>query len=146
MSAQILWLDNDKALVKPYLNILRVEGYSAENVTTITEAEECLNKNHYDLFILDVMIPTLNSEEEKKFPPEKTQQGHRLGLCFYRYFKKKLDKEKTQVLVLTVRVDKIIHDEFIISGLPPDQFCTKYSLRHVEDFLKKVKSIIGTVQ
>ena len=143
MAQKILWLDNDPAQVHPYLETLNEEGYLAKAVSTVTEAESLLNSNRYDLFILDVMIPIKNSDEERRFPPDKTAYGRELGLYFFLEYKEKLQVSNTQVLVLTQRLDLNIRDEFIKAGLKPDQFFTKFAIRDVEIFLSKVKSLLG---
>jgi len=141
MFIKILWLDNDPAQVRPYLETLNEEGYLAKVVSTVTKAESLLRRERHDLFILDVMIPTENSDEEKRFPPEKTENGRKLGLYFFLEYKEKLQRDNTQILVLTHRIDLDIRNEFIKAGLPPKQFCTKFELRDVEVFLKKINSL-----
>lgn len=143
MAKKILWLDDDPAQVEPYLETLKDEGYLAEVVSSVTEAESLLNSDRYDLFIQDVMIATKNSDEENRFPPDKTQYGRKLGLYFFLKYKEKLQGSKTPVLVLTQRLDMNIREEFIKAGLKPDQFCTKFAIRDVEIFLSKVKSLLG---
>jgi len=145
MAKKILWLDDDPAQTEPYLETLKDEGYLAKVVSSITDAESLLNLNsdRYDLFIQDVMIPTKNSDEENRFPPDKTEYGRKLGLYFFLKYKEKLQASNTQVLVLTQRVDWNIRDEFIKAGLQVDQFCTKFALRDVEAFLMKVRSLLG---
>ena len=143
MTKKILWFDDDPAQVKPYLETLNEEGYFAEVVSNITEAESLLNNSRYDLFILDVMIPTKNSGEENRFSPEKTERGRKLGLYFFLKYKEKLQGNNTQTLVLTQRLDLNIRDEFIKAGLQPDHFCTKFALRDVEIFLLKIKYLLG---
>ncbi len=143
MAKKILWLDDEPVKAMPYLQILKDEGYLARVVSSVTEAEALLNTVHYDLFILDVMIPTKNSDEEKTFPPDKTEYGRKLGLYFYLEYKTKFQPDKTQILVLTQRIDYDIRDEFIKAGLLPEQFCTKFALRDVEVFLRKIKYLLG---
>lgn len=144
MTVNILWFDNDPQQIKPYLETLREEGYIVEAVATVTEAEEYLNNSNYKLVIQDVMIPTVSLEEEKNFSPEETDYGRKLGLCFFLRNQEKFKESKTQVLVLTQRVDKDVRDEFVKAGLPPEQFCTKYALRDVEVFLKKINSLTSS--
>jgi len=143
MAKKILWLDDDPAQVKPHLETLKDEGYLAKVVSSITKAESLLNSDRYDFFILDVMIPTKNPDEEKRFPPDKTAYGRKLGLYFFLEYKEKLQKDNTQILVLTQRIDLEIRDEFIKAGLQPEQFCTKFALRDVEVFLLKIKHLLG---
>jgi len=144
MAKKILWLDDDPAQVSSHLEILEDEGYSVKVVSSVTEAESLLKSDRYDLFIQDVMIPTKSLDEEKRFPPDKTDYGRKLGLSFYLKYKEKLQQDKTQILVLTQRIDWDIRDEFIKAGLPPEQLGTKFAFRDIEVFLIKVKGLIGS--
>jgi hypothetical protein len=42
-------------------------------------------------------------------------------------------------MVMTVRLDKAIRDEFIKNGLPTDAFATKYQMSEPINFLDKVR-------
>lgn len=143
MSRRILWLDNDPAYLDPYVSALAEEGYQVDVVSTVTRAEELLHQRPYVLLILDVMIPTKNSEEELRYQPSQTESGHKTGLRFYIQNGASLSDNKLPVLVLTVRLDKNIRDEFIAAGLPRDCFATKYDLRDISVFLKKITSLCG---
>jgi CheY-like chemotaxis protein len=146
MSTQILWLDNDLAYLEPYVEALTDEGYQVTVVGTVGEAEFRLEKGHYDLLILDVMIPTKNDNEEINYSPELTKQGQKTGLVFYQRVKDVLEQAKTKVLVMTVRLDKEVLNEFRDSDLPRDRFATKFALREVEVFLKKVRDTLNNDQ
>jgi DNA-binding response OmpR family regulator len=138
MSKRILWLDNDLAYLDPFVEALRDENYSVTIVESVTEAEESLQQTPFDLMILDAMIPTLNSNEETRYRPEETDQGYRTGLIFYKKNRDTLQKVGTRTIVMTVRLDKAIKDEFIKAGLPSDAFATKYEMSEPTNFLDKV--------
>jgi CheY-like chemotaxis protein len=142
MAGQILWLDNDVYDIKPYVDALRDEGYQVTVVSTVGDADMLIGRERYDLLILDVMVPTKNEEEEAHYLPEETEQGLKTGLILYRRLKRKLEGAK--VLVLTVRLDKAIEEEFFAAGLPRECFETKYTLREAGVFLDKVKSLLTT--
>ena len=146
MAKQIIWLDNDPAYTDPYVSALTDQGYEVSVVETITEAEEALDEQHYDLLILDAMIPTKNEEEEERFPPEETDRGLKMGLIFYKRWKAALDKAQTRVLAITVRIDETIQNEFIKLGLPPESFARKTKIKRVQDVLQKVRVLIGEAQ
>jgi len=136
-------LDNDPAYTRPYVNSLREEGYHVIPVTTVTEAEDFIEKDRADLFILDVMIPTKTEAEEEYYKPEVTDYGHKTGLIFYHRMKDKLRAANTPVLVMTVRLDKPLTNDFVAEGLPQDRFSTKMALCDTPVFLKKVKQLLG---
>ena len=94
MAKKILWLDDDPTQVKPFLEKLKEEGYWVKVVSTLTETESLLNRDRYDLFILDVMISTESLDEEKRFQPDKTEYGRKLGSYFFLKYKEKLQVSK----------------------------------------------------
>lgn len=142
MPQRILWLDNDPAYLEPFVEALTDDGYEVEVIATVAEAENALHSAKYDLFILDVMIPTVNADEEKRFDPSVTQLGNQTGLVFYKLNKDLIDGSGTKMLVMTVRLDKSIMDEFVSAGLPADRFATKYDLRDSGVFLAKIHSAL----
>lgn len=137
MSLRVLWLDNDLANVEPWVETLKDEGFEPDVVETVAEAEKALSTNKYDLLILDVMIPTMNDQEELRYKPEITALGNKTGLLFYKFNKETFEKTGTKVLIMTVRLDKVIMDEFINAGLPKNSYATKYELRKAPVFIKK---------
>lgn len=144
MSKHVLWLDNDYQYLLPYKNTLAGKDYEVELVTTVREAEELLSldKHKYDLIILDVMIPAQDKEEEIQYPSSETDRGHQTGLVFFRRMKDKFGDALPPVLVMTVRLDQDIQDEFLKAGLSQEHFSTKFQLRDAGRFLNKVESIL----
>lgn len=142
MPTQVLWLDNDIAYIKPYKDTLIEAGFDVTVVRAVGEADFRARNNSYDLVILDVMVPTKGSEEEKLYPPEETDFGHKTGFVFYRRVKELLDAAQSKVIVMTVRLDESVKDEFIKVGLPHEHFATKFALRDAAVFLNKVKSVM----
>lgn len=146
MPLRVLWLDNDLANLDPWVETLRDEGYETNVVETVAEAEKELKSSKYDLLILDVMIPTMNDQEELRYKPEITALGNKTGLLFYKFNKEVFERTGTKVLIMTVRLDKVIMDEFINAGLPKTSYATKYELRKAPVFIKKIQSILHGVQ
>lgn len=142
MKKSVLWLDNDPAYLTPYVAALIERGYDTQVVTKVLEAEKLVQENRYDLLILDVMIPTKDTSEEVAYPPEATDYGLRTGLIFYRRMRERLRAAKIPVLVMTVRLDSSILEEFKKSGLSQDFFYTKMTLREVPVFIKKIEDIM----
>lgn len=143
MPQRILWLDNDPGYLEPFVEALTDDGYDVEVVPTVAEAETALHSATYDLFLLDVMIPTVNASEEQRFDPSETKLGVQTGLVFYRLNKDLIEGAGTKILVMTVRLDKSIMDQFVAAGLPADRFATKYDLRDSSVFLAKIHSVLG---
>jgi CheY-like chemotaxis protein len=144
MAKRVLWLDNDKAYLGPYVKAMRELGYKVELATSVPEAESLVQSSSehskpYDLLILDVMIPTKTALEERMYPPDKTDHGFKAGLLFYERNKEKLKNAGTHVLVLTLRIDRDIYQEFVKAGLPEGCFATKFALRDVPVFTQWIK-------
>jgi len=144
---RILWLDNDLAETKPYVGALARNGYEVTVVKSVSECERGLEDNtvasHFDLLILDVMVPTKNETEEEKYPPDVTQRGMVTGLAVWKQWSDRLSKNGTRTMVLTVRLDQNVRDEFITAQLPKDAFATKLDLRDTEKFVAHVNRVLG---
>ncbi|HEV7683068.1 MAG TPA: response regulator [Pyrinomonadaceae bacterium] len=143
MAKRILWLDNDPAYLEPFIETLTDEGYEVDVVATVAEAEQCLADNKYDLLLLDVMIPTTNAQEEERYDPNLTKLGYKTGFLFYVLNKALFLRSGIRVLIMTVRLDRAIMDEFVNAGLERTHFATKYDLRDANVFLAKIQSILG---
>lgn len=143
MPGQILWLDNDPAYVEPFVETLTDEGFGVKVTATVTEAEKELKENKYDLLLLDVMIPSVSPEEEMRYQPAVTELGNKTGYLFYLTNKDFFEKNGMRVLIMTVRLDKAIMDEFVKAGLSRNNFATKYDLRDANVFLAKIQDILS---
>ena len=143
MPKKILWMDNDAVMYfGQFMEVLADEGYEVEVATTLSRADYLIKSRRYDLLILDVMIPTMSAEEEERYRPEQTESGYKAGLVFYRSNRDLLHANSTHVLVLTVRLDSAIRDEFITAGLPPDCFATKYEMKDAGRLLGMIRNLI----
>lgn len=141
-SKKILWIDNDIPYLRPYVKALKNRGDEVDVSASLGEAESLLERKIFDLIIVDVMVPTQTEEEVKNYPYDKSDYGHKTGLIFYNRIREKLGKKLPAVAVMTVRLDQDIKDEFVQNGLKPESFLTKYSVRDVSRFLKKIDSIL----
>lgn len=138
----VLWLDNDLGCIRAFKTGLEEAGYSVTVVKKVSDAEDLLGAQRFDIFILDVMIPTLNEAEEAKYPPSDTDNGHKTGLLFYRKVKDRLAAARTPVLVFSVRIDKSIQTAFLEAGLPAESFVPKMDLRLTPDFVRKIEQMV----
>lgn len=141
VNKRILWLDDDPPHVESHIEALRRAGHEVELAKTVTEAKGRLEHQRYDLLILDVMIPT-DESEEGEFPPSETEWGRDTGLAFYRRLKDRLGQQGTKVLVTTIRRDQEILQAFKKEGLPEDCFAPKLSYRTPRSFAAKVNEVL----
>ena len=54
---RLLIVDDELSLQDSYILELKAEGYDVVSVSTIVDAEKKLSSEHFDLVILDVMMP-----------------------------------------------------------------------------------------
>jgi CheY-like chemotaxis protein len=143
MTRRILFLDNDTAYLKPYKEVLEDDGYEVEVAESVTRAKELLNTSKFDLLILDVMIPPVSEQELLHYKPQETHLGLTTGLLFYKFNQAELQRIGVNVLVMTIRLDKNIMDDFIKAGLSPTAYVTKYAMSDPIEFLGKIHQILG---
>jgi len=138
----ILWVDNDKGYILPFVEALRRNDYEVVVVDNAWEAERRLTSETVDLVIIDVMIPLKSGEGSQVYNPEQTKRGLKTGLLLFRRLREQGRAADGKVLVLSVRIDEKIRQEFLEAGLHPDHFVTKLEVRRVPDFLAKVAEMI----
>lgn len=63
MDAKILWVDDEIELLKPHILFLRDKGYEIETLNNGFDALESAASTHYDLIILDEMMPGITGLE-----------------------------------------------------------------------------------
>ena len=75
MSKKILITDDDQELCEEMAEILKVEGYGVDIEFDGLSCEKALNRNKYDIFILDYKMPGLNGIEMLKLIKEREPQS-----------------------------------------------------------------------
>ncbi len=140
-TGQILWLDNDKVFLMPFILRLKAEGYTVKQALLLTEGLRELEKNDYDLLILDIMLP-VQEQEENLFPPNDTNSGLESGLLFYKKYKGLAENKGIPIFVFTIREDAPIRNKCLDAGLPPRNYMTKIEGADTAIFLARVKELI----
>ena len=141
MPYRILWIDNDELFLRPHVFRLEVEGCILEKVKSVSAGHQALEKNDYDLLILDVML-AVGEDEERLFPATQTLFGKKTGLIFYSRFKHIIQQKGIPVFVFTVREDTEIRNEFVAAGLPVANFMTKSEGSDTGVFYRRIEEII----
>ena len=135
---RILWIDNDIAYVRPYVNALRSEGYEVVLASTITDAKTALSKFEFDLVIIDIMIPTVSEEESLEYNAIETDFGHNIGLFLGLWIKNHYPH--LPIIGCSARLDTEIRDNFMRFGAA---FLTKYSIREIPVFLRHINVVLN---
>ncbi len=60
MSKKILMIDDDAELCEEMKDILSDEGYSVHTAFDSSQGEKLIEKNSYDILLLDIKLPGLN--------------------------------------------------------------------------------------
>jgi len=60
MPKKILVVDDEKDIVSVLLTRLKAHGYDAASAGSVSEALKIIQKEKFDLFILDIMMPVLD--------------------------------------------------------------------------------------
>lgn len=143
MAKTILWLDNDPGSTHSYVQMLRRIGYQVESVDTLMKGEEALGERHYDLLLLDVMIPTRGIAEEARYPPEETKMGYEAGFAFFEKMRDRLHAAGTKVMLLSVRPRADLEER--MQRLDPKEvtYQGKIAMRDSRVLAKKIEELIG---
>ena len=116
--AKILIVEDDASILLPLEDNLKLEGYEVASATDGSQGLAMAQEGHYDLIILDIMLPKLNG----------------LDVCR----KLRQDKNTTPILMLTAKSQEI--DKVLGLELGADDYVTKpFSPR---ELLARVKAIL----
>lgn len=140
---RILWIDNDTRYIYPFEVALKTNGYDVTVVPTVSEGAALVTATKYSLVIVDIMIPVTEEEEATDYPPSMTDETHKTGLVFYKRYRDMLAQRGIPLIVMTVRVDQGIADEFAKAGFPAGAFVRKFEVRDSDVFLEKIRAVLG---
>jgi hypothetical protein len=140
---KILWLDNDRTFLLPFVALLHNELFDVIRVYNVLEAEKLLQDGtKWKLIIIDCML-SIGEDEELKYPPSVTDSGHVAGLIFFKRNKEFIRKIEAEACVFSIREDKTIINRFIEEGLKKENYLSKVDGADAIVFLKWVKNILG---
>lgn len=140
-SYRLLWIEED--YLAAFEAALGAKGYTIERAFFLSNAVACLEKEKYDLILLDVMIPIEEEDVELGFTGANTSGGDRSGLEFFRRYCTRLKTLDVPVLVYTIcGDDPKVKQDFVDLGLPPENYVDKVSASNVNDLIAHVERIL----
>lgn len=123
--AKLLIVEDDASILLPLEDNLRLEGYEVASATDGSQGLAMAREGHYDLIILDIMLPKMN------------------GLDVCRQLRQ--DKNTTPILMLTAKSQEI--DKVLGLELGADDYVTKpFSPRELLARLKAILRRTGQIQ
>jgi len=123
--AKILIIEDDTSILLPLEDNLKLEGYEVSSAPDGSQGLDMAQDGHYDLIILDIMLPKLNG----------------LDICS----QLRQDKNTTPILMLTAKSQEI--DKVLGLELGADDYVTKpFSPRELLARIKAILRRTGQIQ
>ena len=116
MPKKILIVDDDMELAEELAEILREEGYFVENTSDSIQAEKLINKNAYDLYLLDYKMSGFSGVDLLKKAKEKNPEGIVFIISGRPALDKLLKEENVQHLVSEL-IKKPFDVEFLLQKI-----------------------------
>ncbi|MDD5217490.1 MAG: response regulator [Candidatus Omnitrophica bacterium] len=131
MTKKILMIDDDADLCEEISEILLGKGYAVETVCDGLEGWRAIQKDGYDVILLDIKIPRMN------------------GIDILKKIREKKIKTKVMLLSASPVIDKSLGHQVVFTdddsenviNLADDMMCKPYD---VEIFLRKIDRLIDT--
>jgi len=141
MAFRILWVENDAMLAID--EALRGEGYILDHAYFLSEAEDYLKKNVYDVVIVDVLMAIEPEDIAAGYTAVATLRGNEAGLAFYRRHREDFEKMRAGLLVYSVLGNEPdIKKKFMDTGLPEKNFLYKVSEANVNYLFQHIERIL----
>ena len=122
--AKILIVEDDASILLPLEDNLKLEGYEVASATDGSQGLAMAQEGHYDLVILDIMLPKLN------------------GLDICRNLRQ--DKNATPILMLTAKsqeIDKVLGLEMGADDYVTKPFSPRELLARIKAILRRARQI-----
>lgn len=115
MQNEIIWVDDERLWVEPYVDVLRTTGFTVHYYDSVDMADRCYDQLiEVNGCVLDVMMPCGDL-----FSEEATQSGEITGLLLLRKWKDRLIARRQPVGILTNRSVLEVQDFVAGLGFPP---------------------------
>lgn len=151
---KILWLEDQIEDLRAYISIIHRFGYRLDHVASVSEAEEKLKNDNYDVVIFDIkVIPgddpkwiELDKIKQKENPYFDSSLGFEFLFSLFAPQKARVKIDPPiilnphHVIVFSVVYDKV--DEISSLGIPANQILHKSS-GNIYTIANMIKKIIG---
>jgi len=150
--ANILWIDNDRVFLNPFVSRLKRANHTPVHVRTVQEGEEYLNSPEkalgpaggWHLVLIDVMMSVPPTAETcEAYSAEATRQGRRAGVVFYERNRARIAELGAVAAFPTMRGDDDIRQELIDLGVPHANIVYKMDLPDTREFLAWVEGLLA---
>lgn len=141
MATRILWLEDDKLpAIEASLNDA---GYIVDRAYSLMEGDECIDKNEYDLVLIDVLMAVEPEDIAIGYTAKITNKGNKAGIAFYRRNRQKIIDMRAAVIVFSIVSDEEeIKEEFKALGVPECNILYKTSESSVHDLLGHIERVL----
>jgi DNA-binding response OmpR family regulator len=130
MKKKVLIIEDDEEMCVEMSEILKERGYSVKTVFDGLEGKRCMEKNIFDLILLDIKMPGLNGLEILKYAKDSANKAKIIVLTGSLMISQMLDEERN------IREDKNAAKLKLADGIMSKPF-------DVEIVLAKIKALIG---
>jgi hypothetical protein len=144
MIIRILWVEND---IMPAIHMAISEaGYILDHAYFLSEAEEYLKTNVYDLVLIDTLMALEPEDIAAGYTALETARGTEAGLAFYRRHLKDFADMRAAVLVYSVLGNEPdIVDKFATLGLDRANVLYKVSEANVNYLSQHIDKALRAV-
>jgi CheY-like chemotaxis protein len=150
--ANILWMDNDRTFLMPFISRLEGAGHKVVQAFTIQEAEQYLSFPHNKLgqgntwhfVLIDIMMPIKQDQTvSSRYSAEITDKGKRAGVVFFSYNRNRIIELNAVPAFLSMRKDSNVQKDLIALGVPPANIKYKMDVSDTRDFLNWVDTLLA---
>lgn len=106
---KLLWIDDQASTLKVQQEVIEQAGHTVDMASSADEAAEMLRKNHYDLALIDLVMPC-----DGLFGDLQTMGGLRTGVFFAQYVR--LHFPELPIVILSISEPSTYDDELLFSN------------------------------
>lgn len=144
MTYRVLWVENDPMAAIDVA--IREADYILDHAYFLSEAEDYLKQNVYDVAMIDILMAVEPEDIEAGYTGVETAGGNEAGLAFYRRHRADFERMGAGVLVYSVLgTDSEMKGKFVELGLPEENFVYKVSYANVNFLLERMERALSLV-